>query len=207
MYRGKIFCVGRNKTGTTSLEQALRGLGYQLGNQRQGELLLDDWARRDFRRIVELARSADAFQDLPFSLPFTYQALDAAFPGSKFILTLRSNPQDWYDSVVRFHSAIVGKSVPPRADELRAFGYVYPGWLLKCQQLAYGVSEQMIYDRDIYMRHYVMHSLNVVDYFRFRTDQLLVLNLAEPNAMDKLCRFLDIEYTGQAMPHLNRTTA
>ena len=98
MHQGKIFCVGRNKTGTTSLEQALRGFNYRLGNQRQGELLLDDWARRDFRRIAQLAASADAFQDTPFSLPFTYQTLDAAFPGSKLILTLRSSPQDWYES-------------------------------------------------------------------------------------------------------------
>ena len=170
-------------------------------------MLLDDWARREFGRIIELARSAEAFQDMPFSLPFTYQALDAAFPGSKFILTQRNGPQDWYDSVVRFHSAIVGKSVPPRADELRAFGYVHPGWLLKNQQLVYGVPEPMLYDRDVYIRHYVMHNLNVVDYFRFRPNQLLVLNVAEPNAMKKLCCFLDIEYAGQAMPHLNRSKA
>jgi hypothetical protein len=73
MHQGKIFCIGRNKTGTTSLEQALRGFGYRLGNQRQGELLLDDWAHRDFRRIVDLARSADAFQDIQFSLRSTYK--------------------------------------------------------------------------------------------------------------------------------------
>ena len=205
MHQGKIFCVGRNKTGTTSLEQALRGFNYRLGNQRQGELLLDDWARRDFRRIAQLAASADAFQDTPFSLPFTYQALDAAFPGSKFILTLRSSPQDWYESVVRFHSAIVGKSVPPRADELQAFAYVHPGWLWKTQRLVYGVTDDLLYDRDIYMRHYVMHNLNVVDYFRCRPGQLLAINLADPTAMEQLCRFLGIEFTGQAMPHLNRS--
>lgn len=207
MYQGKIFCVGRNKTGTTSLEHALRGLGYRLGNQRQGELLLDDWARRDFSRIIELARSADAFQDIPFSLPFTYQALDAAFEGSRFILTLRSSPRDWYDSVLRFHSAIVGGSVPPRADELKAFAYVHPGWLLKNQRLVYGVAESSLYDPDVYMRHYVMHNLGVVDYFRFRPGQLLVLDIAEPAAMQRLCSFLDIGYTGQAMPHLNRSRA
>lgn len=207
MYTGKIFCVGRNKTGTTSIEQALRDLGYRLGNQRAGELLIGDWARRDFRRIVELARTADAFQDIPFSLPFTYQALDAAFPGSKFILTVRTWPQEWYESVVRFHSSIVGKSIPPTADELKSFGYIHPGWLLKSMQLTYGVTEQMLYNRDIYIRHYVMHGLAVADYFRWRPGQLLVLDLAKPDAMQMLCTFLDIAYTGQPMPHMNRSKA
>ena len=31
--RQKIFCIGMNKTGTTSLETAFTDLGYKLGNQ------------------------------------------------------------------------------------------------------------------------------------------------------------------------------
>lgn len=207
MHAGKVFCIGRNKTGTTSVVRALQDMGYRLGNQRAGGLLLEDWARRDFRRIVDLARSADAFQDIPFSLPFSYQALDAAFAGSKFILTVRSNAQACYDSVVRFHSAIVGKSVPPRAEELKAFAYVHPGWLWKSQQLVYGATEKTLYDRETYMRHYVIHNLNVVDYFRCRPGQLLVLDLGGPEPMQHLCSFLGIAFSGQSMPHLNHSTA
>ena len=207
MHAGKVFCIGRNKTGTTSVVRALQDMGYRLGNQRAGELLLEDWARRDFRRIVDLARSADAFQDIPFSLPFSYQALDAAFAGSKFILTVRGDALTWYDSVVRFHSAIVGKSVPPSAAELKAFSYVRPGWLWQNQQLIYGITEATLYDLEAYTRHYVMHNLNVVDYFRYRPGQLLVLDLAQPKAMEHLCLFLDLPFTGQPMPHLNRSQA
>jgi len=206
MYQGKIFCIGRNKTGTTSLERALRDLGYRMGDQRQGELLLGDWARREFGRIIELARTADAFQDIPFSLPFTFQALDAAFPGSKFILTVRDTARQWFDSVVRFHSGIVGGSTPPTAAELRAFGYLHPGWLWENQRLVYGIDEDKLYDRDSYQRHYTVHNLSVADYFRYRGEQLLVLNLADPSAMRQLCAFVETDYTGQAMPHLNRST-
>lgn len=207
MFSGKVFCIGRNKTGTTSLEQALRSLGYRLGDQRQGEMLLDDWARRDFRSIVELAHSADAFQDIPFSLPFTYQALDAAFEDSKFILTVRNSPQEWFDSVLRFHTALFRKSEPPGVQDLKACDYVHPGWLWKNQQLIYGAAEGTLYDRDLYMRHYVMHNLNVVDYFRSRPQQLLVLNLAHPRAMEKLCSFLGAAHAGHDMPHLNPSKA
>jgi hypothetical protein len=65
----------------------------------------------------------------------------------------------------------------------------------------------MLYNRDIYIRHYVMHGLAVTDYFRWRPGQLLVLDLAKPDAMRLLCEFLDIPYTGQPMPRLNPTKA
>jgi hypothetical protein len=72
----KVFCIGLSRTGTTSLEQALRDLGYRLGDQHQGELLLPQYAVRNFRPIVEFCLTADAFQDAPFSFPFIYLALD-----------------------------------------------------------------------------------------------------------------------------------
>ncbi len=55
------------------MEAALKGLGYRVGVQRDAELLMDDWAIRDFRRIVAYCRTADAFQDVPFSVGFTYK--------------------------------------------------------------------------------------------------------------------------------------
>lgn len=33
----KIFCIGANKTGTTSLGHTLKQLGFNLGNQRHAE--------------------------------------------------------------------------------------------------------------------------------------------------------------------------
>lgn len=79
----KIFCIGRNKTGTTSLAKALKNLGYRVGKQGKAERLLDDWGRRDFRQIVRYCKWADAFQDVPFGLDYSYQVLDYAFRGSK----------------------------------------------------------------------------------------------------------------------------
>ena len=59
--RPKVFCVGRNKTGTTSLAALMRELGYEVGEQAPAELLVEDWARGDFRAIVRLCRRADFF--------------------------------------------------------------------------------------------------------------------------------------------------
>lgn len=205
-HTGKVFCVGRNKTGTTSIEQALSSLGYRFSVQNQGELLLDDWIRRDFRRIVELARGAEAGQDIPYSLPYTFQALDAAFPGSKFILTLRDSPEQWYDSLVRFHAQLMRcEGRLPTAADLKKLPYLTPGWLYRAQRTIYGVDDEHLYDPDIYMRHYAVHAYTVTEYFRHRPGQLLVLNVADPEAMQQLCGFLGIEFSGQDMPHLNRS--
>ena len=48
----KVFCIGFGRTGTTSLERALRDLGYRLGDQRQGELVLSFSGQRAGRGRV-----------------------------------------------------------------------------------------------------------------------------------------------------------
>jgi len=199
----KVFCVGRNKTGTTSLEAALHSLGLRMGLQARGEMLTSDWARRDFTRILNLCKTADAFQDAPFSLPFTFQALDIGFPGSKFILTIRDSPEQWFESVKRFQTKIVNKGRLPTADDLREFGYRCKGYLWHAFVRNYGDDEELLYDKDTYIAHYLNHNRSVIDYFRFRTDDLLVLNVGEPDAMRRLCEFVGLPFRGQKMPRLN----
>lgn len=201
----KVFGIGRNKTGTTSLESALRSLGYRLGLQARGEMLRGDWARRDFTRIIALCRTADAFQDVPFSNDYTFQALDMHFPGSRFVLTVRDSPEQWYESLVRFHTRIVNKGRLPTADDLREFSYRYKGFLWDAFVSTYGDDERLLYDKDAYIAHYVNHNRRVADYFRHRPADLLVLNVAENDAMEKLCTFLGRPYRGRKMPHMNRS--
>jgi len=87
----KIFVIGRNRTGTTSIADAVRSLGYSLVKQRPAKLLIENWAKRRFNRLNAYCQSFDAFQDIPFSLDYTYQAMDHAFPASKFILSVRND--------------------------------------------------------------------------------------------------------------------
>ena len=57
----KVFCIGLNKTGTTSLEKAMKDFGFLVGDQRQGELLFRDWVKRDFKRLVKYCKTAVFF--------------------------------------------------------------------------------------------------------------------------------------------------
>ena len=196
-----MFGIGRNKTGTTSLAVALRNLGYRVGDQSAAEELMEDWAIRDFRRLIHYCRSADAFQDVPFSLDYTYQAVDVAFPGSRFVLTVRDSPEQWFESLTGFHTKIVGRGRLPTAADLQEFPYRHKGWLWRQQRLIYGVDETTLYDRELYIEHYRRHNESVRDYFRHRPEDLLLLNLADPSSARALCEFIDVPYDGQTMPH------
>jgi hypothetical protein len=199
----KVFCIGQNKTGTTTVESILKSLGYKMGNQAKGEMLTKEWAVRDFKNIVKLSKTADAFQDVPFSLDFTYEVLDYVFPRSKFILTVRNDKNEWFNSMTRFHSKIVGKDRLPTAEDLKEFGYRYKGFIWDAMHLIYGIDEKSVYDYKIYTDQYEMHNHRIKEYFKYRSNDLLVLNVSEDNAMEKLYAFLGLKYNGEPMPHLN----
>ena len=201
----KVFCIGHNKTGTTSVDVALKAVGYKAGKQHAGERLIEDWHRGDFSRIIQHCQEADAFQDIPFSLKHTYRVLDAHFPGSKFILTVRTDSDTWFRSINQFHKKIVGKNRIPNAGDLKTFNYLNEGWLWRMQQMVYGIDEDSLYSPDIYKQYYASHNAEIIEYFKDRPDDLLVLNLAEPDAMQRLCRFLGFSACGVQMPHENRT--
>ncbi len=203
----KVFCIGRNKTGTTSLELGLKNLGFRLGNQRAGELLIEAWAERNFKPIIELAYTADAFQDIPFSLPYTYQALDQHFPNAKFILSLRDSAEHWYSSMVRFHSKLWADGVRvPTTEDLKHANYIRKGYPYQARQLIYDVPLDDPYNKQCLFEHYYRHNENVRDYFRHRPNKLIVVNVSKPGDYNKMCNFLGKEPVGNDFPWLNKST-
>jgi hypothetical protein len=112
----KVFCIGLGKTGTSSLYSALNTLGYRtvrlfkigalmhaypLGNSAQ-ILIQQHWQPY----IDEIKRHHyDAFTDflLTMNRGGLYEALDQAFPGSKFILTIR-DPESYTRSFRNYFS-------------------------------------------------------------------------------------------------------
>jgi hypothetical protein len=201
----KVFCIGLGKTGTTSLNAFFATLGFKVGDQAAGELLMRDWAARNFGPIIDLALSAEFYQDVPFSLPFTFVVLDQAFPNSKFILSVRDSAEQWYRSMTSFHTKLIGKGRIPTADDLREFPYRYKGWLFEARQLIYGISDEDPYDKPKVLKVYESHNHSVTEYFRYRPESLLTVNLSDPEAAKQIINFLRVPYNGQKMPHLNRT--
>ncbi|WP_027962503.1 sulfotransferase [Halomonas halodenitrificans] len=206
--KGKIkyFCIGRNKTGTTSLKAAFEALDYPMGNQRKAEVLtVNHYFAGNFQPIVDYCKSAQVFQDVPFSYPETYKHLDKAYPGSKFILTVRDSPEQWYNSITRFHAKMFGKDGRiPTAEDLRAAKYAWPGFMYNVVRV-HGTTDEDPYNKDTMIAHYERYNREVVEHFKDRPEDLLVINVAEKGAYQKFVRFLGVNSPCDDFPWENRT--
>lgn len=202
----KIFCIGQNKTGTTTIESVLKSFNYKLGNQVQGELLLEAWYERDFNQIIKFCKTAEAFQDVPFSLPYTFQHLDVAFPDAKFILTERDSAEQWYQSLITFHSKLWanGERIPT-VDDLKAATYRGLGYAFKFNKYVFNTPENDVYNQSILMAHYLDYNQSVKDYFKSRPEKLLVINVSKSQDYATLCGFLGQPITRTDFPWENKT--
>jgi len=175
----KVFGVGFHKTGTKSLGRALEILGYRVCGPvgvRDPEI-----AAKLPQFAFDYVSHFDAFQDNPWAI--LYQELDQHFPNSKFILTLR--PVDtWIASVVK-HFGV--KDTPMRA-LIYGEDYAHPAGNETC-----------------YIHRYEQHNQAVLDYFKHRPEQLLVLELAEGEGWEKLCPFLNKSIPDCPFPHENNS--
>lgn len=176
LQENKVFGIGFHKTATTSLSHALTALGYSVTGPNGAK---DSEACKDIPKMAyEIAEQYDAFQDNPW--PILYKEMDQRYPQSKFILTLRPTDK-WIQSQVRHFGTVTS---PMRE------------WI-------YGVGCPKG-NEDIYIARYEKHNAEVLDYFKDRPDDLLILKITEGEGFEKLCPFLNKEIPGVAFPFINR---
>ena len=171
----KIFNIGLPKSGTTSLNEALRLLGY-----RSRHNPLDFRALTYNHGIYKYPR--DDWDALTNFGEHFYPQLDVNYPGSKFILTVREK-QHWLRSAEKWFS--VPNENPPIDD--------------KCILETFGCTTFQ-FDRFAYV--YEVHRRNVMEYFRQRSDDLLILDCSMPDAWRRLSEFLDRPIPNRPFPHL-----
>jgi hypothetical protein len=204
--RQKFFCIGLNKTGTTTIENVFKEFGYSLGSQKDGELLIFDWFNRDFNQIIKHCKTAEVFQDIPFSLSYTYIILEQHFENAKFILTVRDNAEQWYDSLINFHAKIWGNGEnPPTVEQLKKGYSLYPGFAYETLVRAYNTEKEDIYNKEKLIFHYESHINYVKEYFKNKPDKLLVINVSKKEDYKRLCTFLKKPYLRDDFPWMNKT--
>jgi len=162
----KVFCIGFQKTGTTSMAAALGLLGYRVTSIFGRDDDLEELRRTYVARGLEIARTVDAVQDMPW--PLMYRELDAAFPGAHFILTWRETDR-WIASI-RSHFG-----TNPAVLQALTYG----------PDAAYPVGHE-----DRYRAVYDRHNAEVRAYFRDRPGDLLEMNLSHGDGWAPLCGFL-----------------
>src|SRR5690606_36194360 len=167
-HKPKIFCIGLNKTGTTSLGAFLEEQGLQVERQVKGERLLKPYLERDFKVIIKSCKrsSCNVFQDVPYSLPYTFMHLHTAFPNAKFILTVRDTPEQWYQSILTFHSQQFNKGLKPDVESLKNSKYIYKGWAWDLMNEVFIKNNPSIYDKKSFIKVYNNHNETIIDYFK-----------------------------------------
>ena len=206
--RPKVFCIGLNKTGTTSWARAMSDIGYIVASETKATLYFDDWRNRDFDRILRFCRSGgDAFQDIPFSLPDTYHHLDNAFPDARFVLTVRDSADQWYRSLTTFHSKACSRSgnIPPTPADVANARYWRRGFLAEYCKYVLGTPTDDPYNRTIATRFYDDYVSKVQDYFSSKPDRFLVINVAKDGEHNRLRRFLGVPPGAEQFPWENKT--
>lgn len=199
----KIFCIGQNKTGTTSIKVAFEELGFFVGNQRQAEKLNKEYFKGNFDAIIRYCHSARVFQDVPFSWPETYKHLDRAFPDAKFILTIRDSPEQWYNSLLQFHTKRTGHK-PTKEDFIKS-KYVRKGWQWESFGPFTNKDSEDIWDKEWHTTRYQNHNNAIIEYFSDRPEKLLVINVSHKDSYKRFCDFIGQEAKRAEFPWENKT--
>ncbi|MFO8026571.1 MAG: sulfotransferase [Opitutales bacterium] len=187
--RRKIFILGVNKTGTTSVESALKVLGYKLTTFNP-RLFRSLRKCSNLERLFEEAEYYDACSDIPY---FSYfRELDKKFPGSGFILTVR-NPEDWYNSFRKFYH---------RWDldflEQAIFRKSFRG------EYQFFTDEAAVNLKSEFIRAMLDHNENVRRHFKGRPNDLKVIDLHQgEDPWVALCELTGSQHPGIEFPNRN----
>ena len=202
----KVFCIGMNKTGTTSLKFEFIRLKYNVAPQREIERKFWAYNNEKWEVIIDYCKGYDFFQDFPFSFPNTYKEIDKVF-GSKFILTIRNSADDWYDSLIRFHKttgAFNSNGKLPTAKNLKDAVYIRKGWMYDTHMTLFDVTDADLYNKEKLVKAYNDYNNEVINYFGDR-DDFLVLNLSEGDSYSKFIKFLNVDSPHSEFLHLNKS--
>jgi hypothetical protein len=119
------------------------------------------------------------FEDNPW--PLLYEILDHQYPGSKFILTFRDEKK-WIKSIVNYF----GKESTPMRE-----------WI-------YSVGSPQNQEK-VYLDRYRQHNQEVIEYFKDRPQDLLVISWEKGHGWKELCEFLEQPLITQPFPHVNKS--
>ena len=175
--KNKIFGIGLNKTGLTSLGN------YNLYCSPTYENIVK--AKNNINEIYEIADNFEIFEDQPW--PLIFKELYYKYPESKFILTIRKNDEEWFDSLVR-NSQKKG----PTKQSLEVYGYYDPNESNKLDHL-------IIYKN---------HNSDVINFFKKNNpNKLLILSTDDFNKEEKIYNFLEKDFDKDnyiKYPHSNK---
>lgn len=177
----KVFGLGLSKTGTSSLAEALKILGYQTVHNPTDNNTMQSVLHGQV--ACTATEENDAVCDIIFVRHF--RELDYAFPHSQFILTVRdldswllSCQKHWYH-----RDALLGHLAN---EDLVDFN-------------VYGTTR---FNKRMFTSTYEAHYRAVEEYFLERSRDFLILNICAGKGWEPLCRFLELDQPDVMFPHV-----
>ena len=182
--RRKVFGIGLNKTGTSTLGACLATLGYR--HQSYSSSALKAFVEGQIGEIVAMTAGFDSCEDWPW--PLVWRDIHAHYGDeARFILTRRSSAEIWIESLKR-HSL---NTHPTRAMRPIIYGHYYPH--------GYEAEHMAAYER---------HNQAVRDFFaREAPHALLELCWEAGDGWEKLCAFLGHPVPDTPLPHVRPLTS
>ena len=175
----KVFGIGLNKTGTSSLGSALQILGYQKRITFDPDLTRS-WYNKDYKTLYRAADQNDCFEDWPW--PMIYKELYEKYSDAKFILTTRISSEKWFNSLLK-HS-LRGQSTEFRK---MVYGYDWPNE-----------------DKEAHIKFYEKHNREVIEFFNMNApEKLLTVCWEKGEGWNELCNFLEKPIPAIEFPTLN----
>ncbi len=190
----KVFCIGMNKTGTSSLHQGLLRLGLRSlhhGPTGHDSLAMHMKMAQELSRTMarHLDQDEDPLQDLPQfdaysdidTVVYRFDEMDRHYPGSRFIYTLRDTPS-WLESR--------RKHVLRNRENVRKGLYQ---------------TDFLDIDFDAWVEEKERHLARVKSWFTGRPDDLLFMDITRGDGFEALCPFLGLPLPGKDVrfPHRN----
>jgi|TARA_Y100000310_G_C20473360_1_gene711179 hypothetical protein len=177
----KVFFIGFAKTGTISLFAAMGSIfGFKCfhGGGRDLHRTKDETIVEELKRrgYSEMLKDCDVYIDWEY-LSNKFEVVYKHFPDAKYIFNTR-NVDDWIESLKRHHSMLSQDSIEKS------------GW--------YFVDEE---ERREY---YDNHTKKVLDFFKDKQGQFLVLNICSGDGYEKLCPFLGLDIPEKSFPYLHK---
>jgi len=198
----KVFCIGLNKTGTTSLVDAWKELGYNkiysgydkptlskiMPNKfvfKDGNIINSGF-NNDYYILKLLISGYECMKDRPFNTNNLYQWLDKNYSNSKFILTIRDE-EEWWNSVNKW------LSFPSELDESKREKRI------NLYKKHFNTTE---FIKDSFIEYYRDYNNKVKEYFKSNPN-FLEINICNGEGWELLCPFLNKPIPNKEFPKSN----
>tara|TARA_A100000164_G_scaffold369862_1_gene395117 strand:- start:725 stop:1537 length:813 start_codon:yes stop_codon:yes gene_type:complete len=209
----KCFGIGSNKTATSTLNYIFQNLYGFSSNQSLLEINATIQVMRgNFNPLFNTITNQDFAQDMPISGGLTYVALDAFFPNSKFILTLRDE-EKWAKSFVAFYVNIISEIV--KGEKFSKNNYLFKGYIhnwmnfywkdsIKILRESLGNIEKINFEdlkkriisnklfKTSIIQKFNYRNNQIIDYFSLRPNDLFVVDLTKEDDITNITSFLEI---------------